>query len=72
MNEDKIIFYSVGCSHCRALEHKLKKLNIQYEEIIDIDLMTQKGFTSVPMLEINGQTMNYIEASEWLKERKMT
>jgi glutaredoxin len=59
----------VGCSHCKVLEHKLKKANIQYEEITDIDIMEQKGFTSAPMLQINDRIYNFVEAINWLTER---
>jgi hypothetical protein len=32
LNEDKIIFYTVGCPHCTVLEHKLKKANINMKK----------------------------------------
>ena len=31
--------------------------------------MTQKGFTTVPMLEIDGVVYNYKEAVDWIKEQ---
>ena len=35
---------------------------INYKTIDDLDLIRSKGFLSVPMLEIDNQTLNYKEA----------
>jgi glutaredoxin len=67
---EEIILYSTGCPKCRVLEAKLKQKGIQYEEVNDMDIMTEKGFMSVPVLEVNGDTMNFTEANNWINERK--
>ena len=67
----KIILYSTHCPKCRVLEMKLKSKNIEYEEVNDVDIMTEKGFMSAPMLEVDGTVMSYGEAIKWLKQRKV-
>jgi len=39
-----------------------------YEICDDIDLMIEKGFRSMPVLELNGEVMNYLEAVNYIKE----
>lgn len=63
---EEIILYSTGCPKCHVLEAKLKQKGINYTEINDMDVMTEKGFMSVPVLEVNGTTMNFTQAIEWV------
>jgi len=64
-----IILYTTFCPRCRVLETKLKQKEIEYEEVTDVDLMTEKGFMSVPMLEVDGKTLNFTQANTWINER---
>lgn len=65
----KVILYSTHCPKCNVLIHKLKEANIEYEEITDTDTMINKGFTTVPVLEVDGKTMDFLNATQWIKER---
>jgi len=62
----KLVLYSTHCPRCVVLEKKLKTKNIEYEEVNDENLMLEKGFTTVPMLEVDGVVLNYKEANEWI------
>jgi len=66
----EVTMYSNHCPQCRVLKAKLKQSNIEYQEINDIDLMLEKGFMSMPMLEVDGVVMNFTQANNWIKERK--
>ena len=63
----QVIFYSTGCVNCKALEAKLRAKNIAYEKITDVNVISNKGFMSVPMLEVDGMIMNFQQASIWLR-----
>lgn len=65
-----IILYTTHCPKCMVLEAKLKEKNIDYYICEDLDMMEQKGFMSVPMLQINTDIMNFGQAVQWLKEYK--
>lgn len=65
----KVILYSNKCPQCRVLEAKLKEKGIEYQEINDIDLMLEKGFMSMPMLEVGKTIMNFAQANNWVNER---
>lgn len=62
----KVVLYSTHCPKCNVLTKKLNAKNIVYEEITDVDLMEEKGFTSVPMLEVDGIIMDFKAANDWI------
>jgi glutaredoxin len=65
----EVILYSNGCPKCKVLETKLKQKDIEYEHISDIDVMMEKGFMSMPMLQVDNKLMNFTEANTWINER---
>lgn len=65
---NKIILYSTKCPRCLMLEKKLEQHGIDFEEITDTNVMIEKGFTTVPMLEVDGQIMDYNESIKWIME----
>ena len=62
----KIVLYSTGCPRCNVLKTKLKNKGIDFEEINDTKLMIDKGFDSVPVLEVDGTNYNFKEAVDWI------
>ena len=64
-----VILYSTHCPKCKVLETKLNQKSINYEEVNDVDVMVQKGFTTVPKLEVNGVVYDFKEAVEWIGAR---
>lgn len=61
-----VTLYSTHCPKCNVLEKKLKQKNISYEEVNDIEIMKEKGYLSVPVLEIDGVSMDFKTASDWI------
>lgn len=64
----KVTFYSNDCPRCKILQQKLDEKGVMYEKVSDVEIMKQKGFMSVPMLEVDGKIMTYLEAINWIKE----
>ena len=64
----KVTFYSNDCPRCNILQQKLDEKGVMYEKVSDIEIMKQKGFMSVPMLEVDEKIMTYSEAINWIKE----
>ena len=58
--------YSTHCPKCIVLEKKLNQKNISFEEINDIDVMAAKGFMQAPMLEVDGEVMDFKQANDWI------
>ena len=61
-----VVLYSTGCPKCKVLEVKLNMKEIEYNVITDVSVMESKGFMSVPMLEINGEVMDFKKANDWI------
>lgn len=64
----KVTFYSNDCPRCKILQQKLDEKGVMYEKVSDVEIMKQKGFMSIPMLEVDGKIMTYLEAINWIKE----
>jgi len=63
-----ILLYSNNCPKCKILKQKLDQKQVVYEECNDVDIMMEKKFLSMPMLQVDGEIMNYLNAINWLKE----
>ena len=66
----KAILNSAHCPCCEALEERLRQTEIEYAVVSDTGQILALGITHVPVLEIDGQQMNYPAAIRWLNERK--
>ena len=63
-----INLYSTGCPKCKVLKSKLDSKGIEYNVISDIDIMTSKGIDTVPVLEVNGEMLNFKTSMNWVEE----
>lgn len=61
--------YTTGCPRCNVLKKKLDEKGIQYEVITDKDIMISKGFSVVPILEVDDRIMEFAEAVKWINGR---
>ena len=61
-----VILYTTHCPKCKILEKKLAAKNITYTEITNTDVMLEMGFDATPMLEVDGQIMDFKAASDWI------
>lgn len=64
-----IILYSTDCPKCIILERKLKAKGLNFDLVKDVDIMLGKGFMSSPMLEIDGEIMDFAKANKWVNEQ---
>ena len=64
-----IVVYSTGCPKCGVLERKLNEKGISYEMCPDVDKMLGLGITSVPVLDVDGEMMDFQEAVKWINEQ---
>lgn len=63
-----VILYTSGCPKCDILKKKLDDKNIVYSVFNNIDKMIEMGLNEVPVLDVDGKRMNYIEAVKWINE----
>lgn len=65
----EVILYSTHCPKCIVLEKKLNQKNVNYVEVNDVDIMQEKGFLQMPMLEVDNIMMDFVEANKWLNNQ---
>lgn len=63
-----VTLYSTGCPRCKVLEKKLTQKNIEFELKTDFDVSAflEKGFSSVPLLEVGGEILTFEKANQWI------
>lgn len=61
-----ITLFSTHCPKCNVLEKKLKAKNIEYEEVNDVEVMKEKGIVTVPVIDVDGNVMDFKAASDWI------
>lgn len=64
-----VVLYTTHCPRCQVLEKKLQSKNIDYSVVEDKDEILNKGFMTVPVLEINGETYDFGTAVKWIGEQ---
>lgn len=64
-----VTLYSTGCPRCNVLVQKLDSKGIEYDVVNDVDIMTEKGIETVPVLEVDGRLMQFKEATDWVNGR---
>ena len=57
------------CIYCSMLKARLAHEKIEYEEIKDADVIAEKGFATVPQLEVGWQTLDFNQSIAWLNGR---
>ena len=64
-----VTLYTIGCGKCIVLEKKLRQAGIEFEVCDDREVIKDKGFDYMPVLEIDGKTMQYKEAIDWVNSQ---
>ncbi len=67
---DKITLYSTGCERCKMVKRMLDVNQVNYEEISDKQVMTDKGFEQVPVLQVGDRIIeNFTSILVWLEDK---
>lgn len=62
----KIVLYSTGCPKCNVLKKKMDMRGIKYEESDDIDFLIKRGIQQAPVLDVDGELLDFIDANKWI------
>jgi glutaredoxin len=63
-----ITLYSTHCPKCTVLEKKLTNKGIDFEVCDDEKIMESYGFTTLPMLQVDTNLMDFSTAIKWVGE----
>ena len=65
---EMVTLFTNNTSDCITLENALKEKSIPYEKNVDITLMKEKGFLSLPMLEVDDKILKFTEAMKYIED----
>lgn len=64
-----LVVYSTGCMKCKILKNTLQNQEIEFIEIGDLDIISELGFKSVPMMQLDdGTLMDYNESIYYIQK----
>lgn len=62
----EVILYSTHCPRCLVLEEKLEDADVEFSIVEDENAIKDKGFLSAPILEVDGECMDFSKAVKWV------
>lgn len=62
-------FYTTNCPKCNVLEKKLTEKNIPFEKSTNIEELTARGFMFAPVLEVDGEFLDFTKAVDWVNNQ---
>lgn len=65
-----ITLYTTHCPKCKVIEKKLESKKIQYTEETNIEKIEELGFISVPVLQVDGEFLEFADANKWINNYK--
>lgn len=66
----KVTLYSTHCPKCNIITKKLIAKNIVFTEVNDIETIKNKGYFTVPVLEVDDKVFSFKEANDWINAQK--
>ena len=62
--------FSNNCSRCIVLKAKLDEKGLEYETSDNMQELIDLGFKTVPVLEVNGEYMDFVKAVNYVNNLK--
>ena len=65
-----IVLYTIDCPKCSVLQAKLDRAGLTYRKVTDQWEIASKGFDLMPVLEVDGKSMEFSDAVKWVNNYK--
>ena len=59
-------FYTIDCPRCDILQEKMEAKGLSFETIKDEQIFSQLGITQFPVLEVNGELLEFSAANKYI------
>ena len=63
------IYTTDTCPKCKILKKKLEGKKIDYKEVSDIEVLKSLDIYEVPVVEIDGNYLEFNEANNWVNNQ---
>lgn len=64
-----ITLYTIDCPNCKVLEKKLNSKHINYDVCKNKDTMLQLNILNLPVLNVDGNLLNFSDAIKWVNNQ---
>lgn len=64
-----MILYTNGCFYSNIIEYKLNQAKLSYEICRNLNIIEEKGFYQLPVLEIGGRQLDFLKANKFLDKK---
>lgn len=68
MGNQLILYSTETCHRCKLIKQMLDVHNVLYTEISDRKIINDKEFESAPILEVDGEPLEYADILTWLQQ----
>ena len=68
-NMEVILYHQKGCGMCATVEMLLKRKNIDYTSVMDIEQMQAEGINHTPALRVDGELLMGRDIINWINSR---
>lgn len=65
-----ILYTTPTCPKCKVIKMKLDKAGLAYTVVEDMDQMQMLGIKSVPVMQKDGQLLDFNEIIKFIKEEE--
>lgn len=66
----KLVLYTTHCPKCVVLQKKLQTKGLHFDVVEDVQVMKNKGFMSMPVLQVDGNGLDFYNAVKFINEYK--
>lgn len=63
------VLFSTGCPKCNVLKQKLDSAGVEYKVVSDVARLEAEGIDYVPVLDVDGNRMEFAEAVKWVNQK---
>ena len=63
-----MILYSNDCPRCKILKAKLDEKKLEYKVVSEMNSFAEKGFKSLPWLEVDGENLDFGYAIKYINK----
>ena len=65
-----VLYTTKTCPKCSIVKSKLQNKNIEYTSVDDENILEEKGYDLLPVLEVDGNVMHsMIDINDWINKQ---
>lgn len=66
MSKHIVLFTQENCPRCNIIKTKLSSKEVSFQESKNMEVLKEKGFLTVPVLNVGEDYLDFLKANEWI------